>query len=458
LPGSSIARVYEEAEATQADVIRQAREVAADAAKALTKPADAVTVLNSLNWERAALVALPEGWTCASDAQGRCLPQQTVDGRKVVEAAVPSCGWTSLKACGPKCKPAPAGSGRAQATVKGGKAVLENDLLRVEFSAAGEITRIFDKEAQRELAAGPCNAFRLFKDVPANYDGWDIDSMYALTPVDLEAKAAVTVVAAGPLVASVGIRRRVNGSDLVQDVRLRRGSRRVDFVTTVEWRESHKMLKVAFPVNVFANEAIHEIQFGHIRRPNHQSRPFDADRFEVAQQKWTALAEENRGFAVLNDSKYGVNVLGNTINLTLLRSPMGPDMNADKGTQTFTYAFYPWNGSLAESGVVREGYDLNVPVLTVGGAAKTVSLLSVDAPNIVVEAVKPAEDGSGDVVVRLYESKRMATRATLTTSLKVRSASEATMLEKPQSPLAVKGGKMALEFRPFEIKTVRMKG
>ena len=457
LPGSSIARVYEEAEATQADVIRQAREVAADAAVALTKPADAVTVLNSLNWERTALVTLPEEWSGASDDQGNCLPQQTVDGRKVVEAAVPSCGWTSLKPCGPKCKPAPAGPGRAQASVKGGKAVLENERLRVEFNTAGEITRIFDKEADRELAAGPCNAFRMFKDVPANYDGWDIDSMYALTPVDLEARAAVTVGAAGPLVASVGIRRRVNGSDLVQDVRLRRGSRRVDFVTTVEWRESHKMLKVAFPVNVFASEAIHEIQFGHIRRPNHQSRPFDADRFEVAQQKWTALAEENRGFAVLNDSKYGVNVLGNTINLTLLRSPMGPDMNADKGTQTFTYAFYPWNGSLAESGVVREGYDLNVPVLTVAGAAKTVSLLSVDAPNIVVEAVKPAEDGSGDVVVRLYESKRMATRATLTTSLKVRSASEATMLEKPQSPLAVKGGKMALEFRPFEIKTVRMK-
>ena len=152
---------------------------------------------------------------------------------------------------------------------------------------------------------------------------------------------------------------------------------------------------------------MHEIQFGHLRRPNHRSRQYDADRFEVANQKWSALVEEGRGFAVLNDCKYGLNVLGNTIALTLLRAPKGPDMEADQGPQRFTYAFYVWNGSLAESGVVREAYDLNHPAVTAEGAGGTRSLFQVDAPTVVIESVKPAEDGTGHVIVRLYESKRV---------------------------------------------------
>ena len=236
-----------------------------------------------------------------------------------------------------------------------------------------------------------------------------------------------------------------------------RNSRRVDFHTRIDWQETHKLLKVNFPVDIHAHEAIHEIQFGHIRRPNHLSRPFDADRFEVSNHKWSALAEENRGFAVLNDCKYGLNVLDNSINLTLLKSPAAPDMTADKGMQEFAYAIYPWNGSLAEAGVVQAAYELNVPVMSAAGAAGERSCFAVDAPNIVIEAVKPAEDGSGDVIVRLYEAKRMATRCTLTTTLPVKSAMQTNMLEEEAEALALDGDGIALEFRPFGIKTLRLR-
>ena len=215
-------------------------------------------------------------------------------------------------------------------------------------------------------------------------------------------------------------------------------------------------------MDIHTNEGIHEIQFGHIRRPNHRSRPFDADRFEVSNHKWSALAEENRGCAVLNDCKYGVNVLGNTIALTLLKSALAPDMTADQGSQVFYYAFYAWNGSFADSDVIREGYDLNVPVQTAPGDGGTASLFAVDAPNVIIETVKPAEDGasqttSSDVIVRLYEAKRMATRATLTTTLPVKAACLTDMLETPQGDLVVTDGQIALEFHAFEIKTVRLK-
>ena len=457
LPGSSIARVYEEAQVMHAEVLRQAGGVTAAAAVALTKKADALTVFNSLGWERLILAPLPAGWGCAADAKGTCLPQQTVGGATRVEVAVPSCGWTTIRPCGPKCKPArPTQSVRA-AKAGPGKFVLENGKLRVELNTAGEITRLWDKERNRDLAAGTCNALKMYKDVPSQCDAWDIDSQYVLTPVELAARGEAEIIAAGPLVATIRVRRKINKSDLVQEIRLRSGSRRIDFATTVEWRESHKMLKAAFPVDIHADEAIHEIQFGHIRRPNHASRPFDADRFEVSNHKWTALAEADRGVAVLNDSKYGVNVVGNSINLTLLRSPMGPDASADKGTQVFTYALFAWLGGLDRAEVVHEAYDLNVPVLTAAGAARQESVFAVDAPNVVIETVKPAEDGSGDVVVRLYEAAHMATHAVLTTALKVRAAAETDMLETRPRGLDVKAGKIALEFRPFEIKTLRLK-
>ena len=361
---------------------------------------------------------------------------------------VPSCGWTSLPS-------AEAGGTEVAGEAKAGERSIENEMLRVEFDEKGDITSIFDKETGREIAAGACG-LRMYKDVPSNWDAWDIDSQYTLTPVELDETASFEVLAAGPLVAKVRVSRRLHESDMTQVVSLRRASRRVDFETVVDWRESHKMLKASFPVDIHAHEAVHEIQFGHVRRPNHYSRQFDADRFEVSNHRWTALAEETRGFAVLNDCKYGVNVLGNSVNLTLLRSPLCPDMNADKGRQEFTYAFYAWNGCLHKSAVVREGYELNCPVWQAKGSAGERSLFRVDAPNVVIDTVKPAEDGGPDIVVRLYESKRSATRCTLSTTLPVKSAAETDMLENEKSGLEFTEGTVALDFRAFEVKTVRL--
>ena len=448
IPGSSIHRVYEEAEAAYEEIINTAEEVAGAAAGTLTDESDALTVFNSLSWERPLLVALPEDWKAAQNAAGEPLPVQEIAGELHAEVVAPSCGWMTLR---PASAPAQVAN-----TLVAGPRLLENAFLRFVFNDKGEIVSILDKETGRELATGPCNSYKMYKDVPTGWDAWDIDSTYKANPVPLDALATFEVLSTGPLVATLRVERRLNESWMTQEISLRRDSRRLDFETVVEWRERHKLLKVAFPVDIHANEAVHEIQFGHIRRPNHASRPFDADRFEVANHKWTALMEENRGCAVLNDCKYGVNVVGQSINLTLLRAPLAPDMTADQGTQRFTYAFYAWNGPFATCDLVREAYDLNCPAMTVSGAAGTRSLFRVDAANIIIETVKPAEDGSGDVVVRLYEAKRMATRCTLFTTLPVRAALQTDMLENPQQDLAIADGRIALNFRPFEIKTVRL--
>jgi alpha-mannosidase len=436
------------------------------------QPAAAISVFNALSWERTALVALPACLAGACDLEGRLLPQQRIGSTTFVEARVPSCGWTALRASATATGTNAPCRGATDAHVGAASsaptdhaptecAVLENEHLRVTFNERGEITSLYDKDAALEVSDGVCNDLRMYKDTPGYWDAWDVDSLYPLTPVPLDEPAAVELLCAGPLVAQLRISRKLHDSHMTQTVSLRRGSRRVDLHTVIDWRERHKLLKVNFPVRIHANEGVHEIQFGHLRRPTHQSRPFDADRYEVSNHKWSALMEENRGVAVLNDCKYGVNIDGNSINLTLLKSAKAPDWNADQGHQEFTYAFYVWNGSFADCDLVREGYDLNAPVTTVEGDAGSRSLFSLDAPNIILDTVKAAEDGSGDVILRLYESKRMATRCTLTTTLKVGSVHETDMLEQGCGEhggreLSSGTGSVALEFRPFEIKTLRM--
>ncbi|HEX7395203.1 MAG TPA: glycoside hydrolase family 38 C-terminal domain-containing protein [Anaerolineaceae bacterium] len=440
LPGSSIHRVMEEAEAGLAEAEAAAEAVAQQAAAALVEEGSGgFTVFNSLPWPRTGLI---EG----------------VGALGQVEVTVPPCGWTSinLSPLAPEAEgQAPSSQPMARAEAEG--FFLENDQIVVKFNGRGEITSLVDKGSGRQFMSGPGNQFRLFKDVPDFWDAWDIASMAEQQPVAIDEPVTLQVLESGPLTASLSLTRKLHTSSLSQVIRLRRGSRRVEFDTTVDWHENHKLLKVAFPCNIHSSEVISEIQFGHLRRPTHRSTIFDADRFEICNHKWSALAEESCGVALLNDCKYGLSALGNLLSLTLLKSSLAPDPTADRGLQTFTYALFPWEGSLGESGVVRQAYELNVPLLVVPGSAGERSLFSLDAANIVIEAVKPAEDGSGGVVLRLYEAMRSSTRCTLTTTLPVGQAFQADMMETPLHELECMGGKIKLEFHPFEIITILLK-
>ncbi|MBD3392300.1 MAG: alpha-mannosidase [Chitinivibrionales bacterium] len=451
LPGSSIGRVYEEAEEDYRRIISICSEVTRKATGRLSRRrADTIAVFNSLSWERNELVPLPPGFSGVTDSNGRDLTCQRIGRRLYVEVAVPSCGWTTLRRS----------RGRAPLVRDSRRAgrILENEVLRVRFNTRGEIQSIIDKETGRKVISGVANRFCMYKDVPPTFDAWDLYSMYMQQPVQLNERATFERVASGPLAAVLRIRRKLNKSTMTQDIILRRNSRRIDFSTTINWGETHKLLKVSFPVNVRAKEALQEIQFGHIARPNRKARSEDADKFEVCNHRWTALAGRKNGAAVLNDCKYGVSVDGNAINLTLLRAPVAPDMNADKGSQECTYSLYAWNGPFAASDIVREGYELNCPVLAVDGDAGSRSVVAVDAPNIIVETVKPAEDGSGDIIVRLYESMRSASACVLAVDLPVAAAEQTDMLEGRRRKLRMrKDGSCTLTFRPFEIVTVRLR-
>jgi alpha-mannosidase len=255
------------------------------------------------------------------------------------------------------------------------------------------------------------------------------------------------------------LRRKLHCSELEQEIWLRRGSRRIDFRTRIRWNEKHKLLKVCFPTSIFAHDAFHEIQFGYLKRPTHRSRQIDQDRFEVCQQKWSALAESGRGIALLNDCKYGLDALGNSLNLTLLRAPQAPDLHADLGEHEFIYSFYSWNGPFLTSNLTREAYQLNIPFRFMKGFIKEDSLINIDAQNVIIDTIKTAEDGSGDFILRCYESAGTETRCRLHTSLGFLHAEETDMLEQVQHRYVNDNGdnkSIALVFRAFEIKTLRL--
>jgi alpha-mannosidase len=237
--------------------------------------------------------------------------------------------------------------------------------------------------------------------------------------------------------------------------------RRIDFITHADWHESSKMLRTSFPINVQATEATCEIQFGNIRRPTRRNTSWDMAQFEVCAHKWVDLSERAYGVALLNDCKYGHQVCENVLDLNLLRSPNHPDPVADQGEHEFTYSLLPHAGDYVSGEVIQRSYELNVPLRLTTVAAHadsapaTASLFSVDAPNVIVEAIKKAED-SDDMIVRLYEATGATTRATLHFGLPVGSAALVNLLEEQAKPLDVHDGAVTLRFGPFEIHTLRI--
>jgi alpha-mannosidase len=446
LPGSSIRWVTEEAEAQLADVERRAKVVAGDALGRLAASVDApglvepAVVFNPTPFERREVVA--------------------VAGRlRLVE--VPPLGWTTIDAGG-------AGDA-ASAPVTAGDGWMTNGRLRLEWDADGRLTRAFDLDFDREVLAGGAfgNLFQLHEDRPRDYDAWDVDADYLDHVTDLAGDALtgpveVQIVEAGGLRGAVRFRRSFGASVIDQTMVLDAGSRRVDFVTEVDWHEDHKFLKVAFPVGVHAAAARFETQFGHLARPTHANTAFEQARFEVCAQRWADLSEAGYGVALLNDCKYGYDVRGQTLRLSLLRAPTAPDPLCDRGRHRFTYGLLPHAGDL--TAVIAAGYALGAPleVRTPTRSARAgkarpaeLSLVTASDPGFVVETVKAADDGRG-VILRGYEALGGRRRVRLLPGVPCAAAVRSDLLERDGEVVEVDGDGITLTVRPFELVTLRL--
>ncbi len=427
LPGSSIARVYEEANKKFDELQAEVHSLKERAVSSLTT-GEGKTYFNSLSWERRALVKTNSGYGFAT---------------------IPALGWTSEVDTElpetPVC-----------VSLENGVATLCNGVLTACINDRGEIVSLTDVNGASRIGQA-ANVLKMYKDTPRLYDAWDVDSVYELSPVELNEAGELTVIEETPWRCAVQVKRTLSNSVVTQVISLEANAARLDFDTHADWHETHRLLKACFATGIHAPEAINEIQFGYVKRPTHRSRPYDADRYEVCNHRYTALCDENRGAALINDCKYGVSMLGDEIALSLLRAPTSPDLHADQGEHHFAYSYYIWDGPFMHSDVVREGYQFNVPVTVAEGQADTYSMMAVDAPNVIIDTVKAAEDGSGDVVVRLYECKHAKTCAKLTVKLPHASISRCDLLENIQEELAETDGAVTLQLHGFEVVTLRIK-
>lgn len=456
LPGSSIAKVYVDAEKAFHEILDGVEELQADALSELTdqKESQAVTVFNSLSFPRKMLVELPAAFANgAKTVDGTAVQVQKIGDTVKASVEVPSCGAVSLILAEGQVEE----KAVAVETCDGGF-TMENSQVKAAVNEKGEVISFVLKESGREFAADAMNRFHLYKDVPRLFDAWDIDSNYIDQEIEAAKNVAVSMEADG-LEGVLKVTGEISNSTFTQYIRLAADSRRIEFETEIDWKEMHRLLKAGFPVNVYAENGINEMQFGFVEHPTHRSRAYDKDRFEVCNHRYSALADGAHGAAVLNDCKYGISMNGNALELTLLRAGTCPEMCADNRVHHFTYAFTAWEGSFAESDVVRQGYELNVKPVVAGGAVPTFSALNIDKENVILDTMKPAEDGSGDIILRLYESKKAAVLATVTLSdlLQGEKVYLCDMLENCKEEISVENGEIPLNFRAFEVKTVRIK-
>jgi alpha-mannosidase len=448
LPGSSIARVYEESEAAMSEALGSIQKITADMAGSLISPGNGIAVFNSLSWDRKALLELPESFTKGAVTDtGEKLPTCVAHGKRYASAVIPSFGVLGIL---PDDSESPATVNPSSARLEDGGAVLENGRVFVKLDACGEIVSL---SVDGWIASsGPMNRFRLYKDTPRTFDAWDIDAGYdeceVIQNVDF---ASIKLSANCPLSSSVVVERSIGNSSIKQTISLDADSTVLKFETAVEWNELHRLLKVDFPTSVNATECACEIQFGYIKRPARRSTRREMDMFEFPNQKYTALSSSSRSVAVLNDCKYGVSALNGTISLTLLRAPSAPAFRADNGEQKFTYAFTASTSSFQESDIIRQGYELNVKPLVLTGLADSKSFYRVSAKSVILETAKPAEDGNG-VILRLYEATGGHANCSIDASQEFGKAYYCDLLEGNIGDADIK----SLEFKPFEIKTIRL--
>ncbi len=340
---------------------------------------------------------------------------------------------------------------------------VETGDMRVMLNGAGQFTSIYDRKQERELLPDGEYANRLvtYEDRPHNYDAWDINDYYRMKEWPLDEDAEISVIEQNLLRVVLRVRRKYLSSVITQDLIFYHEGTRIDIVSHVDWKEKNILLRGYVPVNIHAEQATYEIQYGNVQRPTHYNTSWEQARFEVCAHKWIDMSEDGYGVSILNDCKYGYDVHDGVIGLTMLKSAVYPNPDADKESHEFAYAIISHQGGWRENGTIQQAYLFNNPLSAVrkrntgGIMPKEFSFVEINRKNIVIEVVKMAEDGDG-VILRMYEAFNRRTDAVLYFFRPILSAAECDMLENEEKRLSAEDRRIQVSFRPYEIKTLKI--
>ena len=454
LPGSSVREIYDEARTAFAEAFEAVVASEAAWADAMLKPSpDHLTLFNPLSTPYHDLIALPESWQQAAltGEDGTRIPTQSDGKTRWTAVRLPPLSFTTFKR---DAAPATQPSTRPQR-------VLENDLVRFTFNEQGLLIGMQDVVTGREFMTDgqTGNRLCLYNDRPAQWEAWDTDVYYEDELIETARCTEISPVTDGPVFSEFTVSFAVGAaSSIRQTIRLRRGSARLDFITGVDWHEERRLLRVHFPTNIVAAQATYDILFGTIQRPTHRNTARDMAMFEVCGHRYADLSQPDAGVALLNDGKFGYQVKGNELSLTLLASPMVPDPDADRGNHIFTYAILPHTDDNRNITIRNEAGALNrKPLLWASRTQKQDARLPVmlTGNNTTLETLKLAEDGDG-WIVRVGETSGAITHATLKFD-KTSRVNETNAVEKNIHDSERIGSNLSFTLHPFQIRTWRVR-
>ena len=448
LPGTCYTGVTQNAVRENLEVIEEAAAISADYASRLTDGSDVMTYFNTTSFERDDVVVY------ADNGKYPACPSQTyvdVTGKKVTAF---KCTYVDpLGSSWVEFSDVQKG-GEAKFTYDEASKTVETPFIKAVFDDKGGFSYYYDKQHDRVLGkeGSSLNKLMIAEDVPNYWDNWDIDFETMTKLHDNNGLVSLKLVSNGPVCLVIRAEHNVGRrSKLYQDIIFYANTARVDFHTVIDWKEKHTLLKAGFDMDIVSSTVKNEIQFGYIERPTTRNSALEAAKFEVCNHKWSDLSEAYFGAAILNDCKYGISVYDNDLCLTLHRGGTHPDVTGDEGVHEMTYSLYT-HGSFDSSDTVKEAYLLNYPLVPAKGRYDSASpFISISAPNVICEAVKPAAERENAVVARLYESKRSKTKCRVSLPEGYNKAYRVNFLEDIKEELAVENGAVELEFSAFKI-------
>ena len=368
--------------------------------------------------------------------------------REVVEFETGKPGIVTAPSCGVAVQePVTEVEHPVSLTEENGLFIIENEFIRAKIGRCGKVASLIHKATSRDtIASSTAGQLALYEDKPLFWDAWDLDVFHLEKRSSLPVAALAKVMEQNALRVTVRFEYSFSKSKWQQDIRLDALSPYMEFINRVDWQEKSKILMVEYDVNVRASEATYEIQFGSVKRPTHYNTSWDIARFEVCQHRWFDFSEYGFGGSMLNDCKYGANVHGNRMALSLLRSSNDPDPVADRGEHEFRYAL-----------VQQMALDFNRPLKfeKTSGPAGAESYFGTNAAGMIIDTVKKAEDNNA-VIIRLFEAYGGTAEFVLTTTLPFKKATLVNLMEDEVSGLTLQDGQIALTAKPFQILTVKL--
>ncbi|GGB41973.1 alpha-mannosidase [Fictibacillus barbaricus] len=461
IPGSSIREVYGDAEVEYEEAKHLYQSHLKETSSALMKEQKGTyTLFNPTLWNHKQAVLIPfdevnqeEGNFI--DEEGQPLSaQKGKDGWWIIPQILPSFGGTKVSYR--KTEPS---RDEEQTPFSYDHRTLKTPFYEVKWNENGQIIYLYDKENNRRVLAEGAkgNLLQIFEDKPLAHDAWDIDLFYQEKSSEVNELQKIEVVENGPLRFAVEMQWNYHLSSITQRAVFYTHTRRIDFETHVDWHERRKLMKAAFPVDIRSTEATFDIQYGNVKRPTHWNTSWEMAKFETVGHQWADLSETGYGVSLLNDCKYGYDIKGNTLRLSLLKSSVYPDTEADQGEHVFTYSLYPHSGDWREGKTHQEAWTLNAPVEVFDGVLTLHkgSLLSSDHHHIHIDAVKKAEEADG-IIVRLHEFEGRKGEVTLRSDFAWDYWQETDLMEVPLSD-KMESSTITLDVSPYEIKTIFIK-